>query len=227
VAFFIVPSAAAFLAVGDAVASLLFESGAFGRRDAVWVWQILAGSSIGLLAGTLGRLYASTFYALRDTRTPLRYALVRVALAVALGLAGGVYLPRWLGVDPRWGAAGLTGAPRWRGGWSSRCCGGRSTGASGAPAAVAYSVRLWTAAGAAAVLAWAVKLAWPREAPAVLGAVATLAAVRCRVRRGRRRRAPSDRARAVGARAQRPAAGPAEPPRPRPGGPRHAPRPRG
>ena len=40
----------------------------------VYVWGILAGSAVGLLASTLGRLYSSTYYALRDTRTPLRYA---------------------------------------------------------------------------------------------------------------------------------------------------------
>ena len=34
----------------------------------------------------LGRLYASTYYALRDTRTPLRYASLRVALTVGLGI---------------------------------------------------------------------------------------------------------------------------------------------
>jgi hypothetical protein len=31
----------------------------------VYIWGILAGSSIGLLASTLGRLYVSTYYALR------------------------------------------------------------------------------------------------------------------------------------------------------------------
>ena len=34
----------------------------------VYVWAILAGSAIGLLASTWGRLYASTYYALQDTR---------------------------------------------------------------------------------------------------------------------------------------------------------------
>ena len=52
----------------------------------LYVWAILAGSSVGLLASTLGRLYSSTYYALRDTRTPLRYALVRLSLTTALGI---------------------------------------------------------------------------------------------------------------------------------------------
>ena len=58
----------------------LYQTGKFGRTDSRYVWAILAGSTIGLLASTLGRLYASTYYALHDTRTPLRYAVLRVAL---------------------------------------------------------------------------------------------------------------------------------------------------
>ena len=81
IAFFVVPSAVAFLALGDVVAAALFQTGRFTYGDAVYVWGILAGSSIGLLATTLARLYSSTYYALRDTRTPLRYALVHVGVA--------------------------------------------------------------------------------------------------------------------------------------------------
>ena len=78
IAFFVVPSAVAFLALGDVIAAALLQTGRFRHDDAVYVWGILAGSAVGLLASTLGRLYSSTYYALRDTRTPLRYALVRV-----------------------------------------------------------------------------------------------------------------------------------------------------
>ena len=74
IAFFVIPSAMAFLALGDVIAAALFQTGRFTREDAVYVWGILAGSAVGLLASTLGRLYSSTYYALRDTRTPLRYA---------------------------------------------------------------------------------------------------------------------------------------------------------
>lgn len=177
VAFFIVPSAAAFVAVGDAIASLLFQSGAFGARDVVWVWQILAGSAAGLLAGTLGRLYSSTFYALRDTRTPLRFALVRVALTIGLGFVAGVHLPRWLGIDPRWGAALLAFASG-TAGWAEfallrRALNGR-IGHTGL--ALGYAGRLWGAAAVGAALAWAVKLAWPGGGPSVPRAVAMLAA---------------------------------------------------
>ena len=68
----------------------------------------MAGSGVGLLSQTMGRLYSSTFYALRDTRTPLRYALVRVALTFGLGYLFSLPLPRALGIDPNWGVAGLS-----------------------------------------------------------------------------------------------------------------------
>ncbi|MFL5518541.1 MAG: murein biosynthesis integral membrane protein MurJ, partial [Gemmatimonadales bacterium] len=60
IAFFVVPSAVVFLALGDVVAGALYQSGAFTRPMTVYVWAILAGSAVGLLASTMGRLYAST-----------------------------------------------------------------------------------------------------------------------------------------------------------------------
>src|SRR5207249_5195016 len=108
IAFFVVPSAMAFLALGDIVAAAVLQTGRFRHEDALYVWGILAGSAVGLLASTLGRLYASSFYALRDTRTPLRYALVRVVLTTVLGYLFAIPLPRWLGIPTIWGAAGLT-----------------------------------------------------------------------------------------------------------------------
>ena len=57
IAFFVVPSAVAFLALGDVIAAALFQTGRFMHDDAILVWAILAGSAVGLLASTLGRLY--------------------------------------------------------------------------------------------------------------------------------------------------------------------------
>jgi putative peptidoglycan lipid II flippase len=108
IAFFVVPSAAAFLAFGDVIAALLFQRGRFTALDSHYAWGILAGSAVGLLATTMGRLYSSTYYALHDTRTPLRFAVLRVILTTVLGYLFALPLPRLLGIDPHWGAAGLT-----------------------------------------------------------------------------------------------------------------------
>lgn len=108
IAFFVVPSAVAFLVLGDIIAGALYQSGRFHRSDTIYVWAVLAGSSVGLLATALGRLYSSAFYALYDTKTPLRFAVVRVILTTLLGLFFSLELPRIAGIEPKWGVAGLT-----------------------------------------------------------------------------------------------------------------------
>lgn len=159
IAFFVVPSAVAFLALGDVVAAAVLQTGRFRHEDSVRVWGILAGSAVGLLATTLGRLYSSTYYALRDTRTPLRYAIVRVGLTTVLGYLAAIPLPRWLGIDPLWGTAGLT-ASAGVAGWIEMLLLRRTLnariGATGLEPS--YVAKLWIAALAAAAAGWAVKL---------------------------------------------------------------------
>ena len=108
VAFLIIPCAAVFFALGDTVSAFVYQGGAFSHSNAVYTWAVLAGSAIGLLASSLGRLYSSAFYALLDTRTPLRFAVIRISLTIMLGILSGLFLPQWLGIEPRWGVAGLT-----------------------------------------------------------------------------------------------------------------------
>ena len=169
IAFFVVPSSMAFLALGDVVAGALFQTGRFTHDNTVYVWGILAGSAIGLLASTLGRLYASTYYALRDTQTPLRYAIARVSLTTVLGYLFAIPLPRLLGLADVWGAAGLT-ASAGIAGWVEMFMLRRSLNArighTGLPAD--YIIKLWTAAIAGAAAAWMVKLILPAMHPALI-----------------------------------------------------------
>lgn len=172
VAFFIVPSAIAFLAFGDLIAAALFQSGKFTAQDATYVWGILAGSSVGLLASTMGRLYSSTFYALRDTRNPLKYAITRVALTSMLGIAFALYLPSMLGLQERWGVAGLTvsaGIAGWVEFFLLRRKLNRRIGQSGLPPSVL--LRLWGAGIVAAGGGWGAKLLIPALHPALTAAV--------------------------------------------------------
>lgn len=172
IAFFVVPSAMAFLALGDVIAAALLETGRFVHSDSVYVWGILAGSAVGLLASTLGRLYSSTYYALRDTRTPLRYAIVRVVLTTVLGYLFAIPLPLWLGISSAWGAAGLT-ASAGLAGWVEMLLLRRTLneriGKTGLPAE--YVVKLWASAVVAAAIAWAVKLVLPALQPAITAVV--------------------------------------------------------
>lgn len=166
IAYFVVPSAMAFLTLGDVIAAAIFQTGRFTAADARYVWGILAGSAVGLLASTLGRLYASSYYALRDTKTPLRYAVIRVALTIGLGYVAALMLPSWLGIDVRWGTAGLT-ASAGLAGWVEfamlRHTLNARIGRTGLP--VTLTARLWTAAAGAAALAWVIRMSFTPEHP--------------------------------------------------------------
>ena len=174
IAFPVVPTVAAFLALGDVICAALFQTGNFQARDTENVWLFLIGSTVGLLAATLARLYSSAFYALRDTRTPLRYATLRVLLTAALGVFSALWLPRLLHVDPRYGALGLTGSAGVAG-WIEfallrRGLGSR-IGACHLPKGLLP--RLWASAIAAAAVGFVAKLALPPVHP-ILRAVVVL-----------------------------------------------------
>ena len=172
IAYFVIPSAMAFLALGDVVVGALFQTGRFSHDDSIVVWRILAGSAVGLLASTLGRLYSSTYYALRDTKTPLRYAVLRLVLTTALGYLFAIPLPRALNLAPMWGAAGLT-ASAGIAGWVEmlllRSTLNRRIGRTGLP--LTYLSTLWGSAAAAAAVGWALKLAVAAQHPIVIAIV--------------------------------------------------------
>lgn len=171
IAFFIVPSAMAFFALGNVIVAALYQSGAFTAKDSYYVWAILAGSGVGLLASTFGRLYSSTYYAMRDTRTPLRYALVRLVFTVVLGLGSALLVPKLLGIPMQWGAVGLT-ASAGVAGWVEfhllRRKMNRKLGHTGV--AVSMMAKLWAAAVAAALIACAVEYFMPGWGPILTAA---------------------------------------------------------
>jgi len=149
----------AFLALGDVITAVLYQTGKFTHADTLYVWTILAGSAVGLLASTLGRLYSSTYFALQDTRTPLFYAILRVVLSGVLGYFFSIHLPGLLGLDSKLGAAGLTSSAGIAG-WVEFVLLRRSLnqriGNTGLP--LSYSARLWLGALIGAGAGWALKL---------------------------------------------------------------------
>jgi putative peptidoglycan lipid II flippase len=162
ISFLVVPSAASFLFIGDVIVALLFQSGQFRHRDAIYVWSILAGSAVGMLAATMSRLYNSTYYALSDTRTPLRFALIRVSLTLVLGYGCAIVLPPELGIARRWGVAGLSasaGVAAWIEFSLLRWKLNQRLGSTGLDRT--YLARLWAMALAASLAALAVKFFLP------------------------------------------------------------------
>ena len=149
---------AAFIALGDVIVAALYQSGEFNRQNSLYVWAVLAGSTIGLLASTLGRLYSSAFYSLKDTRTPLRFAILRVTLTISLGYLCGLRLPVWLGVPMDLGTAGLT-ASAGIAGWVEflllRKYLNRRIGSTGV--AISFMTRIWFSAIVSAGVGFGIK----------------------------------------------------------------------
>jgi putative peptidoglycan lipid II flippase len=169
IAFFVIPSAVVFLALGDVVVGALYQTGAFTRQMTLYVWAILAGSAVGLLASTWGRLYASTYYAVQDTRTPLRFALVRVGLTLVMGYVFAMYLPGEFGLSQKWGAPGITLASGVAAGIEFlllRRGIARVLGRTGVPGR--FLMKLWVSALAAAAAGWVVRLAVDGQHPIVV-----------------------------------------------------------
>ncbi|HLQ77203.1 MAG TPA: murein biosynthesis integral membrane protein MurJ [Terriglobia bacterium] len=172
IGFFVIPSAVAFLALGDIVAGAIYITGRFTQSDAVFVWGILAGSAVGLVAQTTGRLYSSGYYALRDTRTPLRFAVVRVVLTTGMGYLFAVPLPKLLGIDASWGVAGLTssaGIAAWVEFLLLRRGMNRRIGTVEFPTVVLG--KLWLSAMIGAAVAWGLRLALHPHQPQIAAIV--------------------------------------------------------
>jgi putative peptidoglycan lipid II flippase len=172
ITFLVVPSVMGFLALGDVIVAAIYQSGRFTHADVIYVWGILAGSTVGLLASTLGRLYSSGYYALRDTRTPLRFAIVRVLLTTLLGYLAALPLPRLIGVEPRWGVAGLTisaGIASWVEFTLLQRGIRRRIGQVGVP--LAFLAQVWVGALVAAAAARGILVAVGHRGPIILAAI--------------------------------------------------------
>ena len=175
ITFLVIPSVVAFILLGDQIIGAVFQSGKFTAADTLWGWGILAGSGIGLLASTQGRLYSSTFYALKDTRTPLRFAIIRIVLTTILGYLSVRQLPLLLGIDPRWGIAGLT-ASAGVSGWVEFLLLRRALEQriGSEPVGAKYLAGLWASAIGAAGIAWLIRYKLPPMTHPIFPAVATL-----------------------------------------------------
>ena len=172
IAFLVVPSAVGFLALGGVIVALLFQNRRFEADATTITWGIVAGSAVGLLANTMGRLYSSTFYVLRDTRTPLKFALIRITLGALLGWTASTMGPQWLGIDPVWGGAGLTaaaGVSAWVEFTLLRRALNARIGSTGVPKQ--FLAALWSAGLLSAALGWGMKLVLGDAGPIVAGVV--------------------------------------------------------
>ncbi len=107
ISFFVIPTCIAFWGLGNLIVAALFQGGRFNNNDTSFVWLVLSFATIGLHAGTQARLYSSTFYSMKDTQTPLRFAFIRVICSVVLGYFLSQKMPSLLGYNLSFGTAGL------------------------------------------------------------------------------------------------------------------------
>jgi putative peptidoglycan lipid II flippase len=126
-----------------------------------------------LLATSLGRLYSSAFYALYDTRTPLRFAIIRVVLTTILGFLFALWLPRAFGIDARWGIGGLA-ASAGIAGWVEFSLLRHSLSERIGEVSLSprFLITLWTASLAGAALAYGVKMIVGTGHPLVVAIIA-------------------------------------------------------
>lgn len=102
VLFYIFPVTVVFLAFGDHIVALLYQSGEFDRADTETVHLILAGFALGLAGFASVKLFASAHYALQDYRTPLRAGML--SLVIGSGTAAAL---TFAFRDSMLGAAGI------------------------------------------------------------------------------------------------------------------------
>jgi putative peptidoglycan lipid II flippase len=84
---FSVPFVAAFLTIPDVIMRAMFARGAFSKGDAAAAGATLAAYAVGLVPFVLIRSAVATFYARKDTATPVKAALIGVAANVGLKIA--------------------------------------------------------------------------------------------------------------------------------------------
>jgi putative peptidoglycan lipid II flippase len=102
VLFYVVPSAVAFVAVGDLIVGMLYGGGRFGPAEQQVTHVVLGAYALGLVSAGSVKLLASAFYALRDYRSPLRASLTSVVISGGLAAATGFLLRDW-----RYAASGI------------------------------------------------------------------------------------------------------------------------
>ncbi|NNF59629.1 MAG: murein biosynthesis integral membrane protein MurJ [Rhodothermaceae bacterium] len=85
--YLIVPTIVGYLGFGLLIVGALFGGGAFNLEDTWLVYLILGGYTLGLGATAVSRLLQNSFYALSDTKTPAKIAVMRVVVSGAVGAA--------------------------------------------------------------------------------------------------------------------------------------------
>ncbi len=106
------PAATALAVAAEPIVRVLFERGAFMASDTTATALALAAFAWGLPAFVLQKVLQPAYFAREDTTTPMRYAMVNMAVNT-FGALVLFYLFRWLGWRPYLGIAIATSLAGW------------------------------------------------------------------------------------------------------------------
>ena len=84
---FTLPATVALVVCGVPIITGLFQHGQFDASDALKTGQALAAFSVGLPSYILVKVLTPGYYARHDTKTPMRFAMISIAVNLALNLA--------------------------------------------------------------------------------------------------------------------------------------------
>ena len=84
---FTLPATVALVICGVPIITGLFQHGQFDAGDALRTGQALAAFSIGLPSYILVKVLTPGYYARHDTKTPMRFAMISIAVNLVLNLA--------------------------------------------------------------------------------------------------------------------------------------------
>lgn len=85
--FLTLPATAAFIFAAEPIVRGLFQHGNFDASDTIRTTWALAAFSLGLPSYVLVKVLTPGFYARHDTRTPVRFAIISVAVNIVFNLA--------------------------------------------------------------------------------------------------------------------------------------------
>lgn len=155
------PSTVGLIVFREDIVRILYERGFFTPADTRMTAQALLFYALGLFSYSAVKIMAPAFYALDETRTPVRVSMITVGTKIALnlmlilplkflGLALATSAASWLNCGLLWRALRRqTGAQRPAGEWAVYARIGLASLLMGAPAWAAFEVAgfLWPGAG--------------------------------------------------------------------------------
>ena len=99
--FVMTPAAVGLFVLAGPVVRMLFEHGSFGPQSTWLTARALSFYAPGLMVFCLAKVFVPAFYALQDTRTPVKIGLCAVSLNFTLNVVSALVLPEY------WKHAGL------------------------------------------------------------------------------------------------------------------------